>query len=146
MCLSLWSGVPSSSLLIFFSFLSLCPDDIALNGAHLLEEHDLENVFDTLPDDAFNELFQSGVYAKRTLGNKFYLNAVNCIRMSKDIRKLKLSMSLYTLLPSVIIVIVIVLNNLCRVSHRYHHHHHLLQCNKPIARPWIVPWSWPIRI
>jgi len=37
-------------------------DDIALNGAHLLEEHDLVNVFDTLPDDAFNELFQSGVY------------------------------------------------------------------------------------
>ncbi|KAH8311894.1 hypothetical protein KR044_008524 [Drosophila immigrans] len=34
-------------------------DDIALNGAHLLEEHDLVNVFDTLPDDAFNELFQS---------------------------------------------------------------------------------------
>ncbi|XP_062125077.1 uncharacterized protein LOC133838119 [Drosophila sulfurigaster albostrigata] len=34
-------------------------DDIALNGAHLLEEHDLVNVFDTLPEDAFNELFQS---------------------------------------------------------------------------------------
>ncbi|XP_043651966.1 uncharacterized protein LOC122619238 isoform X1 [Drosophila teissieri] len=34
-------------------------DDIALNGAHLLEEHDLVNVFDTLSDDAFNELFQS---------------------------------------------------------------------------------------
>ncbi|KAH8250259.1 hypothetical protein KR026_009306 [Drosophila bipectinata] len=36
-------------------------DDIALvaNGAHLLEEHDLVNVFDTLPDDAFNELFES---------------------------------------------------------------------------------------
>ncbi|KAH8267314.1 hypothetical protein KR018_005726 [Drosophila ironensis] len=34
-------------------------DDIALNGAQLLEEHDLVNVFDTLPDDAFNELFES---------------------------------------------------------------------------------------
>ncbi|XP_030376557.1 uncharacterized protein LOC115625587 [Scaptodrosophila lebanonensis] len=34
-------------------------DDMALNSAHLLEEHDLVNVFDTLPDDAFNELFQS---------------------------------------------------------------------------------------
>uniref|UniRef100_A0A6P4FFK0 Probable serine/threonine-protein kinase nek3 n=1 Tax=Drosophila rhopaloa TaxID=1041015 RepID=A0A6P4FFK0_DRORH len=34
-------------------------DDIALNGAHLLEEHDLVNVFDTLPNDAFEELFQS---------------------------------------------------------------------------------------
>lgn len=164
-CLQVQSGFKQLTDRSLSHPLSPLPDDIALNGAHLLEEHDLENVFDTLPDDAFNELFQSGVYAKRTLGNKPYNNAVPKRSQAVEViekyatifewRRIWMSfesfgclfaaglgtvwvgLSLhYILLPSVIIVII-VLYNLCRV--------HLLQCNKPTARPWIAPWRLPIR-
>ena len=36
-------------------------DDIPLGDTHLLEEHDLETVLNSLPEDAFKELFTTGM-------------------------------------------------------------------------------------
>lgn len=43
---------------------SIFLDDIPLGDTHLLEEHDLENVLNSLPEDAFKELFTTGKFNK----------------------------------------------------------------------------------
>lgn len=42
------------------SFLSFFSEEIPLGDTRLLEEHDLTNVLNQLPVDAFNELFTTG--------------------------------------------------------------------------------------
>ncbi|XP_017067177.2 uncharacterized protein LOC108105225 isoform X1 [Drosophila eugracilis] len=94
-------------------------DDIALNGAHLLEEHDLVNVFDTLPDDAFNELFQSGVYLTTILLVQLFIVLIHvCLRCHRHCQ--------------------------CH-RHRPRLGSVPMQCNKPSARPWTGLWRSPIR-
>ncbi|XP_026833570.1 uncharacterized protein LOC6552766 isoform X1 [Drosophila erecta] len=92
-------------------------DDIALNGAHLLEEHDLVNVFDTLSDDAFNELFQSGVYLTTILLVQLFIVLIHvCLRCQRQ-------------------------------RHRHRQRSRLgpvpMQCNKPSARRWTGLWTGP---
>ena len=60
-------------------------DDIPLGDTHLLEEHDLETVLNSLPEDAFKELFTTGMNDSFFLKNSKRRYSFNIVRIKKTL-------------------------------------------------------------